>query len=66
MLTLLGMALSGSMSGKVFDLTDSYDAAFFKGVAWNLVNLAIATTLLLRVQRRGCRPRAYLTCSRFR
>jgi MFS family permease len=56
MFTLLGMALGGWMSGKVFDLTGSYDAAFINGVAWNLVNLTIATTLLLRVHRRGRRP----------
>ena len=52
MFTLLGMALGGWMSGKVFDLTGSYDAAFVNGIAWNLLNLAIATTLLLRVRRR--------------
>jgi len=52
MFTLLGMALGGWMSGKVFDLTGSYDAAFVNGIAWNLLNLAIATTLLFRVRRR--------------
>ena len=52
MFTLLGMALGGWLSGMVFDLTGSYDAAFVNGVAWNLVNLAIATALLLRVRRR--------------
>ena len=52
MFTLLGMALGGWMSGKVFDLTGSYDAAFVNGVAWNLLNLAIATALLLRLRRR--------------
>jgi MFS family permease len=52
MFTLLGMALGGWMSGKVFDLTGSYDAAFINGIAWNLLNLAIATALLLRVRRR--------------
>jgi MFS family permease len=56
MFTLLGMALGGWMSGKVFDLTGSYDAAFLNGIAWNLLNLVIATTLLLRVQRRGRQP----------
>jgi len=53
MFTLLGMALGGWMSGKVFDLTGSYQAAFVNGLAWNLLNLLIATTLLLRVRRRG-------------
>ena len=51
MCTLLGMALGGWMSGKVFDLTGSYDAAFLNGVAWNLLNLGIALTLLWRVRR---------------
>ena len=52
MFTLLGMALGGWMSGKVFDVTGSYGAAFVNGIAWNLLNLAIATTLLIRTQRR--------------
>ncbi len=51
MFTLLGMALGGWMSGKVFDLTGSYDAAFVNGIAWNLVNLAVVGALLLRVRR---------------
>lgn len=52
MATMVGMALGGWMSGKVFDLTGSYHAAFINGVAWNLLNLAIAFTLLMRVRRR--------------
>ena len=48
MCTLLGMALGGWMSGKVFDLTGSYQAAFVNGIAWNAVNLAIAWMLLKR------------------
>jgi MFS family permease len=51
MATLLGMALGGWMSGKVFDLTGSYEAAFVNGVGWNLVNLAITLFLLHRVRR---------------
>jgi MFS family permease len=50
MCTLLGMALGGWMSGKVFDLTGSYHAAFINGIAWNLLNLSIAIVLLRRVQ----------------
>ena len=49
MCTLLGMALGGWMSGKAFDLTGGYQAAFLNGIAWNAVNLAIAGMLLLRV-----------------
>ena len=48
MMTLLGMALGGWMSGAIFDLTGSYAAAFLNGVAWNALNLAIAVFLLSR------------------
>ena len=48
MSTLFGMALGGWMSGLIFDLTGSYRAAFFNGLMWNLLNLAIAAWLLLR------------------
>jgi MFS family permease len=47
--TLFGMALGGWMSGKVFDLTGSYRAAFINGVAWNLLNLSIAGWLYWRI-----------------
>ncbi|WP_341906012.1 MFS transporter [Polaromonas sp. YR568] len=50
MATMVGMALGGWMSGKVFDLTGSYHAAFLNGIAWNLLNLGIAAFLLYRVQ----------------
>jgi hypothetical protein len=39
------------MSGKVFDLTGSYHAAFINGIAWNLLNMSIAVTLLMRTRR---------------
>jgi MFS family permease len=51
MATLFGMALGGWMSGKVFDLTGSYHAAFLNGIAFNLLNLGITAMLLWRVQR---------------
>jgi MFS family permease len=51
MFTLIGMALGGWMSGKVFDLTGSYHAAFMNGIAWNLLNLTIAFFLLRRTSR---------------
>jgi len=50
--TLFGMALGGWMSGAIFDLTGSYDAAFVNGIAWNLLNLTIAGALLLRARKR--------------
>ena len=52
MCTLFGMALGGWMSGKIFDLTGSYQAAFVNGIAWNLVNLTIVIFLLRMTQRR--------------
>jgi predicted MFS family arabinose efflux permease len=51
MFTFLGMALGGWMSGKVFDITGSYRAAFVNGIAWNAVNLGIALFLLRRSKR---------------
>jgi MFS family permease len=48
MATVFGMALGGWMSGVIFDLTGSYQAAFVNGILWNLLNLAIAIGLLRR------------------
>lgn len=44
--TLLGMALGGWLSGRLFDVTGSYQAAFINGVAWNALNVAIIAFLL--------------------
>src|SRR5574341_796101 len=56
MATLFGMALGGWMSGAIFDLTGSYRAAFMNGIAWNLLNMAIAGSLLLRSRKRIYSP----------
>ena len=53
MATMIGMALGGWMSGKVFDLTGSYHAAFVNGVLWNALNLSIALYLLWRLKRKN-------------
>ena len=45
--TVLGMALGGWLSGEIFDLTGSYQAAFLHGIAWNLLNMGIAFWLLM-------------------
>jgi MFS family permease len=61
MMTLLGMALGGWMSGAIFDRTGSYAAAFANGVAWNGLNLAIAAFMLWRTvsaRRSATAPRA--------
>jgi MFS family permease len=52
MATLLGMALGGWMSGAIFDLTGSYQAAFLNGLGWNFLNVSIMTWLLLRSRGR--------------
>ena len=53
MATLFGMALGGWMSGVIFDLTGSYQAAFANGVAWNVLNVSIATWLLIADAQRN-------------
>ena len=52
MATLLGMALGGWMSGLIFDVTGSYQAAFLNGLVWNLINVSIVAWLLMRPGRR--------------
>ena len=47
MASVFGMALGGWLSGEIYDLSGSYEAAFLHGIAWNLVNLAIAMWLLM-------------------
>ena len=49
--TVAGMALGGWMSGAIYDLTGSYQAAFLNGIAWNLLNMSIAIWLLLSRQK---------------
>ena len=51
MSTVFGMALGGWMSGVIFDFTGSYQAAFFNGLVWNLLNLSVALWLLTRPGR---------------
>src|SRR5688572_8615763 len=56
MFTLVGMALGGWVSGRIFDVTGSYHAAFVNGIGWNLLNLSIAFMLLRRAQRLAIIP----------
>ena len=51
MSTILGMALGGWMSGWIYDLTGSYAAAFWNGIGWNMLNIAIIATILMRTRR---------------
>jgi MFS family permease len=56
MSTILGMALGGWMSGWIFDQTGSYWQAFANGLAWNVLNGAIAVFLLMRRSRLRLAP----------
>jgi len=51
MISVFGMAIGGWMSGFIFDLTSSYRAAFANGFLWNMLNVAIAVWLLLRLPK---------------
>ncbi len=56
MMTVAGMALGGWMSGEIQASTGDYEAAFFNGIIFNLVNMSIAGWLLinrLRIQDRA-------------
>ena len=50
MMTVLGMALGGWISGLIYDLTGSYQAAFMNGIAWNMLNMGIMALLLWRTR----------------
>ena len=56
MMTILGMALGGWMSGWIYDMTGSYQAAFLNGIVWNLMNMGIMVMLLLRGRPRQMVP----------
>ncbi len=62
--TLLGMALGGWASGKIFDMTGSYDAAFIHGIAWNALNLVIAYSLWRRVKKKPASLEPTVTTAR--
>ena len=50
MMTILGMAIGGWMSGWIYDLTGDYGMAFLNGIAWNLLNIAILLVILMRTR----------------
>lgn len=60
MMTILGMALGGWMSGWIYDLTSSYQLAFVNGIAWNLLTILIIGGLLFKTlptaKLRKCEP----------
>jgi len=56
MATILGMALGGWISGVIFDVTGSYEAAFVHGVAWNILNMSLILLIMWRVKRPDAAP----------
>jgi MFS family permease len=50
MMTIVGMALGGWMSGAIYDLSGGYALAFVNGIAWNALNIAIVLFILLRTR----------------
>ena len=51
--SVFGMSFGGWISGFIFDATGSYAAAFINGVGWNLVNVTIMVSLLMRARGRS-------------
>jgi MFS family permease len=58
MMTIIGMALGGWMSGWIYELTGSYQAAFINGIAWNVLNLGIVLWILSRDRQAKLMPAA--------
>ena len=48
MMTILGMALGGWMSGWIYEVSGSYQLAFVNGIVWNGLNIAILLLILHR------------------
>ena len=48
MATIFGMAFGGYVSGEIFDLTGSYQAAFLHGILWNILNILLLLFVLWR------------------
>ena len=48
--TIIGMAFGGWVSGWIYDMTGSYQAAIWNGIAFNLINIVIALGILMRVR----------------
>ncbi|MBT8424936.1 MAG: MFS transporter, partial [Silicimonas sp.] len=47
--TIIGMALGGWLSGWMYDISGSYALAVWNGIGWNVITIAIAMAILLRI-----------------
>lgn len=50
MMTILGMAMGGWMTGWIYDMTGSYRAAFLNGIVWNAIPIVVILMLLMRTR----------------
>lgn len=50
MATIFGMAAGGWLSGVIYDLSGSYQLAFWNGIVWNALNIAIIATIFWRAR----------------
>ncbi|CUH84511.1 MFS transporter [Thalassovita mediterranea] len=53
MSTIVGMALGGWVSGLIYDLSGSYQLAFWNGIVWNLGNIGIITYIFLSAREKA-------------
>lgn len=56
--TVVGMAFGGWLSGLIFDLTKSYNAAFLNGIGWNLLNIGIMLLIMFKSKLPATAPSA--------
>ena len=52
MATIFGMAFGSWLSGYIYDQTGSYQLAFWNGITWNILNLALVLFIISRGNRK--------------
>ena len=52
MATIFGMAFGSWLSGYIYDQTGSYQLAFWNGIIWNILNLALVLFIVSRGNRK--------------
>ena len=50
-MTVIGMSIGGWMSGKIFDITNSYTLGFLNSVFWNLINISIILFIFIIIKK---------------
>jgi len=53
MMTILGLALGGWMTGWIYDMTGSYRTAFLNGIAWNTIPIVVMLMLVMRTRSKS-------------